>query len=437
MRKLIVLAVLTAALVSPAAADAAYPGHNGKIAFASARDGDFDIYSMNPDGGGVTRLTDLPFTALEPGWSADGRRIAFVTGDYVTANFSQFQFDLWDMRADGSDQRRLTNYPGWDVDPSWSPDGSKIAFARFVDSSSTFDIFVMTSEGVLIGHITSGSEYDRDPIWSPDGRKIAYSSTGPGGPGIFVMNADGTGRAKVTDRGIRPDWSPDGSKIAFERQTQPPNVNGSNFEIFVMNADGSGERLIAPAPFDDLAPEWSPDGRKIVFSSGRSDPIGRRDVFVVNADGTAPVNLTNLPNVYDDDPSWQPIPNHAPACGSVAASPALLDPANRKLVSATLSGGTDPDGDPVTLRVEGVTQDEPVTANGDPTTPDAALTGSPSTVLLRAERNPKGDGRVYEVAFTASDDLGASCTGAATVTVPRHAKEPAVDSRPPGYDAFG
>jgi hypothetical protein len=102
----------------------------------------------------------------------------------------------------------------------------------------------------------------------------------------------------------------------------------------------------------------------------------------------------------------------------------------------TLSGASDPDGDRVTVAVDGVTQDEPVRSSGDPTSPDARLGSGSDTVSLRAERSPRGDGRVYRIDFTASDNRGKSCTGAVTVGVARHRSDNAVDSAPPSYHSF-
>jgi hypothetical protein len=116
----------------------------------------------------------------------------------------------------------------------------------------------------------------------------------------------------------------------------------------------------------------------------------------------------------------------------VGATPAVLWPANRKLRLVALSGGSDPDGDPVTLEITGVTQDEP---RGG--TRDAQSAGDENQVRLRAERDVRGDGRVYQVAFEASDGHGGSCAGMATVSVPRHRSVAASDSAPPGYDSFG
>lgn len=123
------------------------------------------------------------------------------------------------------------------------------------------------------------------------------------------------------------------------------------------------------------------------------------------------------------------IPNSPPDCSGVAATPDTLSPANHMLRPVTVSGATDPDGDSVTHSVTGVTQDEPLNGAGDGnTSPDASVTGDPATVLLRAERQALGDGRVYRVAYLASDGE-ASCSGTALVGVSKSPNGPAaVDS---------
>ena len=155
----------------------------------------------------------------------------------------------------------------------------------------------------------------------------------------------------------------------------------------------------------------------------------------MKTDGSDMVRLTN-DNSRDEDPDWGVAPNRPPDCSGVTPSRAVLSTPNRRLVPITLDGATDPDGDPVTVSVDGVMQDEPVTGRGDATSPDAIDEGE-GELRVRAERDPHGDGRVYRIAFTASDDHGGSCSGTVTVSVPRKRRKPAVDSAPPSYDSFG
>ena len=164
---------MTLALVLPAAsAQAAVPGNNGKIAFASARhepngggcnpNCNIEIYTMNPDGTGQTRLTTNPGVDRDPAWSPDGQRIAFIRG-----------IEVWVMNADGSGQTSLDPF-GHGL--SWSPDGRKIAFGRNDDGAGPEGLNVTNADGSGTTLIVSGDQGHEvlDTAWSPDGRKIAF-----------------------------------------------------------------------------------------------------------------------------------------------------------------------------------------------------------------------------------------------------------------------
>ena len=131
-----------------------------------------------------------------------------------------------------------------------------------------------------------------------------------------------------------------------------------------------------------------------------------------------------------------PPPNRPPDCSSASARPDVLLPATRRMRAARILEPADPDGDAVDVTITGVTQDEPVTGQTDATSPDAALARDPAQVLLRAEHAPRGDGRVYRVAFTAADDRGGECEGSVQVAVPRKKRRSAVDSAPPSYNSL-
>ncbi|MBV8996160.1 MAG: hypothetical protein JO287_21220 [Pseudonocardiales bacterium] len=115
-----------------------------------------------------------------------------------------------------------------------------------------------------------------------------------------------------------------------------------------------------------------------------------------------------------------------------------LWPPNHQFVPVTLSGATDPDGDPVNIKVNGVTQDEPLNGTGDGDTAPDARASAPGSVDLRAERAGTGDGRVYRVAFTADDGKGGTCTGTAKVTVPKsQGRDGAAVESAPVINSFG
>src|SRR6266516_5908769 len=154
------------------------------------------------------------------------------------------------------------------------------------------DIYVINSNGTGLTRLTTDPAYDASPTWSPDGSKIAFMSLRDGNGEIYVMNADGTNPVALTNHAgsdEQPAWSPDGRKIAFAS-----NRDG-HYEIYLMNADGTGvTRLTAGPDHYSAGPRWSPDGRRIAFTAGYYDawPSGYNLVRIVRADGTEPVDLT-------------------------------------------------------------------------------------------------------------------------------------------------
>jgi hypothetical protein len=212
------------------------------------------------------------------------------------------------MNADGSNVRRLTNYPGFDYSPKWSPDGTKIAFLRADDNFAVIpEIYVMNADGTNQTRLSNLTGYDSR--WSPDGTKIVFVSADifdATTQEIYVMNADGSNVQRLTNNQTgdsNPAWSPDGSKITFTRACQhnrcptqqPPH-------IWVVNADGSN-----PTQLTDIlayGSAWSPDGTKIIFGGPDS---GAADLFVMNPDGSGLTNITNTSGKYEWSPSWQPL----------------------------------------------------------------------------------------------------------------------------------
>jgi Tol biopolymer transport system component len=295
IRILIFLSLLSL-LISPSAAYAAFPGTNGRIAFDSTRNGNEDIYVMNPDGSGVTQLTFDPAPDSYPEWSADGRRIVFESQRDGNP-------EIYRMNADGSGQMRLTNNTDIDGAAAWSPDGTQIVFVSQRDGNE--EIYKMNANGLGQTRLTNHSGSDTQPAWSPDGTKIAFEREQSGFAQIFVMDTAGSNLLQLTFlyRNGGANWSPDGTQLTFHSDRECMGC-GIFFDIYSMNADGSDQtRLTSDLARAEL-PAWSPDGAKIIFESA-SD--GNYEIYVINADGTGQMNLTNNPAV-DFRSSWGPQP---------------------------------------------------------------------------------------------------------------------------------
>ncbi len=298
-------------------ADASFPGANGKIAFISNRDvGSSEIYTIRPDGTGDERITFPTGGNSDPTFSPDGAKIAFKSSGndihVMSAN---------GMNADGSGSRRLTTSPVVESEPTWSPDGTRIAFvasAFEVDGSTDSEIWVMKADGTGRKPLTDNPFPETQPAWSPDGTRIAFVSARNAAPfndtdrNIYVMNADGSGQSNLTQNTSvplyqgnddGPAWSPDGARIAYSNA-----LIGGEPEIFVMNAaDGSGKVNVTDTTVSvsDNDPAWSPDGTKIAYVASTSSTD--RNIHVMNADGSGQALLhANAAN--DVKPDWQPIP---------------------------------------------------------------------------------------------------------------------------------
>jgi len=245
------------------------------------------------DGSGEKRLIDSPgFDGLSA-WSPDGERIVFTTE-------RDGNWELYVMDADGSNQRRLTNTPVDEASPAVSPDGEKIAFVfgAYGDDPS---IWVMNADGSGRVRLASGDW----PSWSPDSRRIVYTSGAWNDPRISFVNADGSEQRTLDVRGAsQPAFSPNGEKIAYVADVGPDKDTWDNEEVFVMNPDGSGRARLTDMPGNDhWPPTWSPDGTRIAFTSDSAGQDGK--IQAINTDGSGLTTLTDGRD-YDAFPAWRP-----------------------------------------------------------------------------------------------------------------------------------
>jgi hypothetical protein len=245
------------------------------IVFVSSCAGSFDVYSMLEDGRDVRRLTTSAAIERHPALSSQGRRIAFLRGDFT-------QDDLYVMRSDGKAVRRLTHFDGGVEAPDWSPDGSVIAFSAFDregSQSKGSDIYTIRPDGTHLRRLTKLG-IATDPSWSPDGKRIVFSVGRNGN--LWVMTASGASLRQLTHapstvRDVTPSWSPDEKRIAFARR------DDSSGDIFVVDANGSHLRQVTTSGGDCRSPAWTPSGKGILFSARYG---GNPDIFSIAANGS-------------------------------------------------------------------------------------------------------------------------------------------------------
>jgi TolB protein len=215
-----------------------------------------NLYIVSADGNNLRSLTHNTGFAITqtPTWSPDGKRIAYV------GNAEQ-NYDVFLINQDGSGISRLTNTRGIYRDLAWSPDGSRIAYASGADFFNV-RIFVMRADGTAPVQVSSGGGSDTAPAWSPDGSRIAYQNDfqfGP--PEIFAVNADGTGQTRLTNNFAsdrHPTWSPDGTRIAFASNRDSVSSGGQSFAVYTAGRDGSNPQRLTDSSSSAQSPSWRP-----------------------------------------------------------------------------------------------------------------------------------------------------------------------------------
>jgi TolB protein len=256
--------------------------YDTKIAFVTRHRTSSDIYTINFDGSGLTRITGNRSIALALRWSPDGRILSFTS-------YRDGSPDLYTYNLSAKTTRKIAGFEGINLGGGWSPNSRRLLLTLSKDGNE--EVYVMDIGSRLMTRLTYNFSIDVSATWSPDGQKIAFVSDRAGSPQIYIMDADGNNVRRLTYDGrynTSPAWSPRGKSIAFE------GMVGGRYQIFTINEDGTGMRQLTSERGDNESPSWSPDGRFIVFSSRG------RGLFIVNADGT------NIRSLYSAGNSASP-----------------------------------------------------------------------------------------------------------------------------------
>ena len=260
------------------------------------------MFTIKADGTEQRQLTDTRHFEQHPSWSADGEKILFTRGEMMT------NIDIYTMDADGSNVVRLTEHPERDQRGAFSPDGKTVAFVSQRDGDVA--VWLVDADGANLRKLVKG----REPSFSPDGRKVVFTSSAfHDNDEIYYIDLDGSNRVRLTDNLRKFDWfaawSPNGDRLAYNSEA----FGGQ--ELMVMRADGKAQTRITIAEKTyEQEPAWSPDGKALAYAGKMGDDD--YDIYIVGTSGfdlddldkpvQPPVNLTDNDDRDDMTPSWRP-----------------------------------------------------------------------------------------------------------------------------------
>ncbi|HEA65632.1 MAG TPA: hypothetical protein ENI07_02245 [Desulfobacterales bacterium] len=264
----------------------------GRITFQSDRDGDADIYIMDPQGKGIIKLTDNNAFDGYPKWSRDGKKISFESN-------RSGSFQIYIMDSNGKNQKKVTDGRFNNRYPNLSPDGKKVAYQSRRKNGE--QIYVMDLETKKESALTNSWYKSGLPNWSSDGKKVAFTANKLFGWGVYIMDRDGSNIRALDTKGgsCRPHWSKDGKRIAYV--SQEADKKG---DIWLINPDGSEKkRLTTDSVNYDYYPSWSRDGKWIVYANTSHKKKGNWEIRIINVINGQSKQITHHP-AQDKFPDW-------------------------------------------------------------------------------------------------------------------------------------
>jgi len=278
-------------------------GGAAQIAFASSRSGAVEIWLMNIDGSGLKQITNIQEGACQPSWSPDGRKLAFISPCVRRLSYYPGA-SLFLINTDGTGLVPLPNTPGGDYDPSWSPDGTQIAFTSLRNGGVPGIFTINLSNYIITSLVEDETRAISQPAWSPNGTEIAYVNSDNR---IWVMDVNGANRHSLTIGGgdyiiNEPSWSPDGSVVIYTR-TVISDTSGATVLMAVPYTETGALPVEVPNSQLIVDANYSFDGFWLLFTSWFS---GYHDIYVMRANGVDRHPILE-DHFYDFDPVWRPI----------------------------------------------------------------------------------------------------------------------------------
>ena len=286
-------------------------GGTGQIAFSSDQTGVMQIYLIRIDGSGLQQITNLPDGACQPTWSPDGRKLAFIS-PCLRKQDAYWGSKIYSLEIDSNMPPTPMPIPSdaaGDYDPAWSPDGKYIAFTSMRDSRLPH-IYLLDLEKEETILLSDMDMRERQPAWSPDGKLIAYIRE-QNLTQIWLMPPDGINPERFSLSGpindLYPAWSPDGNFIIFtqmKNDVRIPSLAGMRLQ----DKNTYNEYTIPLRNQTSIGPissaKYSPDGYWIVYE-GWPDGINH-DIFIMTSSGLNPIQLTNYSSM-EFSPAWRPL----------------------------------------------------------------------------------------------------------------------------------